>query len=95
MFKIIEDNSHILINFADRTTNYLPFTFEGLGLIMKLNMFKITDNGFLVTHNKKAKINKQYSDETKKCIKSAVIIGKLFGKISDNETIYRTLGVRP
>ena len=47
LLKIIADHPELLVGFARRVTDMLPFTFEALGLLMLGNSFKVESDGRL------------------------------------------------
>jgi len=93
--KTINDKPQILIDFSERTTRFLPYTMEGLGLAMHFDSFKVTDSGHLKLQKKGIRKKIEGTREAIECQKVARIIGKSFAKINDRVTIYTTLGIRP
>lgn len=94
--KIIEKKPQLLIGFADRVHNLLPYTFEALGFSMHINGFTITENGRFILQPKS--IKKAYVKGTKEFIeiqKVAQMLGRKFSQNMDAVTIYTAFGVRP
>lgn len=95
LLKIIEENPHILIGLANRTTNLLPFTFEALGLAMKLGCFEISADGRFLMLPKALRKNITGTTESIACQRVAKTIGREFARIADRVTIYTSFGIRP
>lgn len=95
LLKTIERNPQMLVGFADRTTNLLPFAFEALGLAMHLGCFEVTQDGSLRTVPKRVRKSVAGTVESVSCQRVARIVGKEFARIADRVTIYTTFGIRP
>jgi len=95
LLKTIGNNPQILVGFADRTRELLPYTFEALGFAMQLQCFEVTNDGHLKTLPGRVKKTMRGTEETDKCQRVARIIGKNFAKIADRVTIYTSFGIRP
>lgn len=95
LLKTTEKNQQIMVGFADRVTQMLPYTFEGFGLLMERNCITITDDGRIHTVPKKVRKTVDGTAETISCQKVARIVGKEFARIADRATIYTTFGIRP
>ena len=95
LLKTVESNPQMLIGFADRTTNLLPFAFEALGLAMYLGCFEVTKDGGLRTVPKQVRKTLAGTAESVTCQRVARIVGKEFARIADRMTIYTTFGIRP
>ncbi|MGU5699983.1 three component ABC system middle component [Aeromonas allosaccharophila] len=95
LLKTTEKNQQIIVGFADRVTQMLPYTFEGFGLLMERNCIAITDDGRIHTLPRKVRKTVDGTAETISCQKVARIVGKEFARIADRATIYTTFGVRP
>jgi hypothetical protein len=93
--KIISDNPHLLVGFAERTTSLLPYTFEGLGLSMQHNSIKVSEEGHICLLSKGIRKQIDGTIESKECQHVAMKLGKNFASIGDRVTIYTTLGIRP
>jgi len=96
LLKTMEKNQQLMVGFADRVTQMLPYAFEGFDLLMEKGCITITDDGRIQTVPEKVrKAIKGTTDETITCQKVARIVGREFARISDRTTIYTTFGVRP
>jgi hypothetical protein len=94
LLKTIEKNQQVMVGFADRVTQMLPFTFEGFGLLMERGCITITDDGRIQTVPNKVRKTVSGTDETISCQRVARIVGKEFARIADRVTIYTTFGIR-
>jgi hypothetical protein len=95
LLKVLSNNAQVLLGFAQRTNNMIPFTFESLGLAMLYNSFNVTESGRLKLREGAIKKSIKGTKESIDCQKAAQIIGKKFAQISDRVTIYSSLGIRP
>ncbi len=95
LLKTVENNQQVMVGLADRTTQMLPYAFEGLGLLMERGCIAVTDDGRLHTVPDKMRKTVSGTNETISCQKAARIIGKEFARIADRVTIYTTFGIRP
>lgn len=95
LIKTTEKNQQIMVGFADRVTQMLPYTFEGFGLLMERGCIVVADSGRIQTVPKKVRKTVSGTAETVECQKVARIVGKEFAKIADRTTIYTTFGIRP
>lgn len=95
LLKTAEKNQQIMVGFADRVTQMLPYAFEGFGLLMERGCITVTDDGRIQTVPKKVRKRINGTAETVSCQKVARVVGKEFARISDRATIYTTLGIRP
>lgn len=95
LLKIIAQHPEMLVGFARRCTDVLPFTLEGLGLLMSFGALKVTERGNIVPGENRVIKAINGSDETRSCQKVAGYIGKQFASIGDRATVYASLGVRP
>lgn len=95
LLKTAEKNQQITVDFADRVTQILPYTFEGFGLLMERGCIAVMDDGRIQTVPDKLRKTIKGTDETVSCQKVARIVGKEFARIADRATIYTTFGVRP
>ncbi|WP_243700292.1 three component ABC system middle component [Paracoccus versutus] len=92
--KIAAEHPEFQIGLARRCTDILPFTFEGLGLLMQSGVLTVEAAGRLQIG---AGIRKTLSGthESLECQRTAAFLGKEFARIGDRSTVYATLGVRP
>lgn len=95
LLKIAEKNPQIMVGFADRVTQMLPYAFEGFGLLMERGCIVVADDGRIQTVPDKVRKTIRGTDETVSCQKVARIVGKEFARITDRATIYTTFGIRP
>lgn len=95
LLKIVERNPQLLVGFADRTRNLLPFAFEALGFSMQLGCFEVTQDGRLKTVPDRVRKSVTGTKESISCQRVARIIGKEFARIADRLTIYTTFGICP
>nr|WP_253075771.1 three component ABC system middle component [Bradyrhizobium sp. 143] len=73
----------------------MPFTLEGLGLLMHCDAVMVSPDGRLVPNSAGVRKTINGSDESKACPRVAAFMGKEFARIAERGTIYTTLGVRP
>lgn len=95
LLKTTERNQQIMVGFADRVTQMLPYTFEGFGLLMERGCITIADDGRIQTVPNKIRKTIKGTAETIACQKVARIVGKEFARIADRATVYTTFGIRP
>ncbi|CBA16807.1 hypothetical protein XALC_2327 [Xanthomonas albilineans GPE PC73] len=95
LLKIAEKNQQIMVGFTHRTTQMLPYAFEGFGLLMERGCIAVADDGRIQTVPKKVRKTIDGTTETVACQKVARIVGKEFARIADRATVYTTFGIRP
>lgn len=95
LLKVVAEHPELLVGFAGRCTDTLPFTFEGLGVLMQHESLSVDVEGRLLPGPAKVVAAVNGSDETKACQRVAAYLGKQFALIGDRGTIYTTLGIRP
>lgn len=95
LLKTIENNQQIIVGFASRVTQMLPYTFEGFGLLMEKGCLVIMEDGCMKTIPKTVRKTITGTDENVACQKVARIVGKEFARIADRATVYTTFGIRP
>ncbi len=95
LLKTVGDNPQMLVGFAGRVNNLLPYTFEALGFAMQLQCFEVTNEGRLKTLPDSVRKSVTGTDESVACQRVARNIGKEFASIADRVTIYTTFGIRP
>ncbi|MDN2582194.1 three component ABC system middle component [Aquibium sp. ELW1220] len=95
LLKVVAEHPELLVGFAGRCTDTLPFTLEGLGVLMQYQALSVDDEGRLLPGQVKVIAAVNGSDETKACQRVAAYLGKQFALIGDRGTIYTTLGIRP
>lgn len=90
-----EKNQQVMVGFADRATQMLPYAFEGFGLLMERGCIVVADSGRIRTVPNKVRKSLKGTQETISCQKVARIVGREFARIADRATVYATFGVRP
>lgn len=95
LLKITEKNQQLMIGFANRVTQMLPYAFEGFGLLVERGCVRITDDGRVQAVQKTVRKAMSGTDETVACQKVARIVGREFARINDRVTVYTTFGIRP
>ena len=95
LLKTMEKNQQIMIGFADRVSQMLPYGFEGFGLLMERGCLAIADGGRIQTVPGKVRKTVSGTAETISCQKVARIVGREFARIGDRATVYTTFGIRP
>ena len=95
LLKTAEKNQQIMVGFADRVTQMLPYILEAFGLLMERGCITVADNGRIQTVPEKVRKAVNGTAETVACQKVARIVGKEFARIADRATVYTTFGIRP
>jgi hypothetical protein len=95
LLKTVENNPKLLVGFADRTSDLLPFALEGLGLLMERGCFVVSPGGRLKTVPATVRKSVTGTSESISCQRVARVIGKEFARIADRVTVYTTFGIRP
>lgn len=95
LLKSTEKNQQVIVGFADRVTQMLPYAFEGFGLLMERGCITVSDDGRLQTVPNKVRKTFSGTSETVSCQKVARIVGREFARIADRVTVYTTFGIRP
>ncbi|MEI2695169.1 MAG: three component ABC system middle component [Saprospiraceae bacterium] len=95
LLKTAEKNEQLMVGFAERATDMLPYAFEGFGLLMERGCIAIADDGRIQTVSNTVRKAVTGTDETVSCQKVARIVGREFARISDRVTVYTTFGIRP
>lgn len=95
LLKTTEKNQQIIVGFANRVTDMLPYAFEGFGVLMERGCIAISDDGRIQTLPNKVRKTVTGTDETISCQKVARIVGREFARIADRVTVYTTFGIRP
>lgn len=95
LLKTTETNQKIMVGFADRVTQMLPYAFEGFGLLMERGCIAVANTGRIQTVPKKVRKTIEGTSETVACQKVARIVGREFARIADRATVYTTFGIRP
>lgn len=95
LLKTAEKNQQVMIGFADRVTQMLPYAFEGFGLLMERGCLMVAEDGRIQTVPDKVRKTIKGTDETVSCQRAARIVGREFARIADRVTVYTTFGIRP
>lgn len=95
LLKTTEKNQQVMVGFAGRVTNMLPYALEGFGLLMERRCIIIADDGRIQTVPDRVRKTVSGTGETVSCQKVARIVGREFARIADRVTVYTTFGVRP
>ncbi|MCX5565645.1 three component ABC system middle component [Alcaligenes phenolicus] len=95
LLKTVEKNQQIMVGFAERVTQMLPYALEGFGLLMERGCLTVAEDGRIQTVPNKVRKSIKGTEETVSCQRVARIVGREFARIADRVTIYTTLGIRP
>jgi hypothetical protein len=95
LLKTVEKNPQLLVGFADRASELLPFALEAFGLLMERGCFVVSQDGRLKTLSNTVRKSVTGTSESISCQRVARIIGREFARIADRVTVYMTLGIRP
>ncbi len=95
LLKIVEMNPQLLVGFADRTSDMLPFALEAFGVLMERGCFIVSQDGRIKTLPNQVRKSVAGTDEFVSCQRVARIVGKEFARIADRVTVYTTFGIRP
>ncbi len=95
LLKTVEKNPQLLVGFANRARDLMPFAFEAFGLLLERGCFVVSHDGRLKTVPDKVRKSVTGTNESISCQRVARVIGKEFARIADRVTIYTTFGVRP
>ena len=95
LLKTVEKNPQMLVGFADRASDMLPFALEALGVLMERGCFVVSQDGRLKTVPDRVRKSVTGTDESVNCQRVARIVGKEFARIADRVTVYTTFGIRP
>lgn len=95
LLKIVEKNPQLLVDFAERTSDMLPFALEAFGLLMERGCFVVSQDGRLKTVSSRVRKSVTGTEESVSCQRVARIVGKEFARIADRVTVYATFGIRP
>lgn len=95
LLKTVEKNPQLLVGFAGRTSDLMPYALESLGFLMERGCFFVSPDGRLKTMPDKVRKSVTGTNESISCQRVARIIGKEFARIADRATVYTTFGIRP
>lgn len=95
LLRTVERNPQMLVGFASRVSNLMPFTFEAFGLLLERGCFIVSQDGRLKTIPKTVRKSVTGTSESISCQRVARTVGKEFARIADRVTVYTTFGIRP
>jgi hypothetical protein len=95
LLRTTEKNQQIMVGFADRVTDMLPYALEGFGMLMERGCIAVAHDGRIQTTPDKVRKTVNGTDETVSCQKVARIVGREFARIADRVTVYTNFGIRP
>lgn len=95
LVKTIEKNPQLLVGFADRVADLLPFSLEAFGILMERDCFTVSPDGRLRSEPDRVRKSISGTEESISCQRVARIVGKEFARIADRVTVYTTFGIRP
>jgi Family of unknown function (DUF6521) len=95
LLKTVERNPQMLVGFADRARDSMPFALEAFGLLMEKACFVVSHDGRLRTVPDRVRKSVTGTSESVSCQRVARFVGKEFARIADRVTVYTTFGIRP
>jgi len=95
LLKTTEMHQQVMVGFAGRVTQMLPYAFEGFGLLMERGCIAVAGDGRIQTVPDKVRKTVSGTDETISCQRVARLVGREFARIADRATVYATFGIRP
>ena len=95
LLNTVEKNPQLLVGFADRARDLMPFALEAFGLLMEKECFIVSQDGRLKTVPDRVRKSVTGTSESISCQRVARIIGKECARIADRVTRYTTFGIRP
>jgi hypothetical protein len=95
LLKVVADHPEMLVGFPRRAQDLLPFTFEGLAVLMQVGSFEVSEEGRFQPLPSAVQRAEFGNEETRACQRAARYVGRQFARIGDRATIYTTFGVRP
>lgn len=95
LLKVVEANPGLLVGFATRATDLMPFALEALGMLMERGCIHVSDDGRIRTVQGRVRKSDTGTTESVACQRVARFLGKEFARIDDRVTVYTTFGVRP
>jgi hypothetical protein len=95
LLKTVERNPQMLVGFADRARDLMPFALEAFGLLMEKACFVVAHDGRLRTVPDRVRKSVTGTSESVSCQRVARFVGKEFARIADRVTVYTTFGIRP
>jgi hypothetical protein len=95
LLKTVESNPQLLVDFAGRAHDLLPYSLEACGFLMERRCVAVSDDGRLRTLPGRVRKSVSGTHESISCQRVARVVGKEFARISDRATVFMTFGVRP
>ena len=95
LLKLVAIHPELLVGFARRTSDLLPYAFEALGFLMQMGLFTVDARGRLKAMPDGFRKSVTGTAETVSCQRVARFVGKEFARVGDRSTLYMTMGVRP
>ncbi len=95
LLKTVTANPQLLVGFASRASDLVPFALEAFGLLMEKGCFEVSESGRLKTIASRVRKSIVGTNESVSCQRVARMIGKEFARVADRVTVYSTFGVRP
>lgn len=95
LLKLVETHPGLLIGFAKRVTDLMPFALEAFGMLMERGCIQVTEGGRIRTVQGLVRKADVGTAESVSCQRVAKFLGKEFARIDDRVTVYTTFGVRP
>ena len=95
----LQDERDILLGFAGRATDTVPYTQEGILYLTNQNLLRLGDNGRFYVGSAKFKrgignLNRA-SEEVKHCHKVSLAIGRWLALSCSSTTMFVLLGIKP
>lgn len=95
LLKLVATHPELLVGFARRAHDLLPYGFEALGFLMQMGLFTVGAQGRLKAVPNGMRKSFIGTAETVSCQRVARFVGKEFARVGDRSTLYMTMGVRP
>ena len=95
LLKLVSAHPELLVGFARRATDMLPYAFEALGFLMQMDLFKVDEQGRLKAIPDGMRKSVTGTAETISCQRVARFVGREFARVGDRSTLYMTMGIRP
>ncbi len=95
LLRVMADHPELLVGFAQRCTEMLPFTLEALGVLHSVGTLKVSEDGRMIVQPNGVGKTITGTDDSKVAQRVATFIGKEFASIGHSSTVYTTMGIRP
>ncbi|GEM_PF-2403785 len=92
--KILSDNAHLKINFAESTSNYFEVMFETVLFLAKLEVIKFEDNKIYINKKIKKRNLKYLNNDIKFYMSKAKILGKVLANENEPSNLYYLWGIK-